>query len=144
MMNVKNHHTYSDKFVLSVVDLSKIELATEEDDACGLTYWARLFKATTWEELKMLAKGNEYLEAAAESIFMANSDKLVQQKCRARQEAERYERTVARDMLRLKEENAQLATDNAKLTTHIQNMESQMEQMASMIKDLQKQLNQKL
>jgi len=160
MLNVKNHHTYSDKFVLSVVDLSQIELATEADEACGLTYWARLFKATTWEELKMLANGNEYLEAAAESIFMANSDKMIQQKCRARQEAERYERTVARDMLRLKEENAQLntniaklATDNAQLATdnaqltddivrlnnHIQNMESQMEQMASMIKDLQKQ-----
>ena len=146
MMNVRNHHIYSDKFVLSVVDLSQIELATEEDNACGLTYWARLFKATTWEELKMLANGNEYLEAAAESIFMANADDIIQQKCRARQEAERYERTVARDMLRLKEENAQLttditqlATDNAKLTTHIQNMESQMEQMASMIRDLQKQ-----
>lgn len=155
MLNVKNHHTYSDKFVLSVVDLSKIALATEEDDACGLTYWARLFKATTWEELKMLAKGNEYLEAAAESIFMANADDIIQQKCRARQEAERYERTIARDMLRLKEENtqlntniaqlttdnAQLATDNAKLATYIQNMESQMEQMATMIRDLQKQLN---
>ena len=146
MLNVKNHHTYSDKFVLSVVDLSQIELATEADEACGLTYWARLFKATTWEELKMLANGNEYLEAAAESIFMANSDKMIQQKCRARQEAERYERTVARDMLRLKEENAQLVTDNAQLTAdivrlnnHIQNMESQMEQMASMIRDLQKQ-----
>ena len=141
-----------------MVDLSKIELATEEDDACGLTYWARLFKATTWEELKMLAKENEYLEAAAESIFMANAEDMVRQKCRARQEAERYERTVARDMLRLKEENAQLnthiiqlttdntqlATDNAQLTTRVQNMESQMEQMAAMIKDLQKQLNKEL
>jgi len=120
----------------------------------------------------MLANGNEYLEAAAESIFMANAEDMVRQRCRARQEAERYERTVARDMLRLKEENAQLTTDNAqlatdnaqlttdnaqlatdnaqlttdivKLTTHIQNMESQMEQMAAMIKDLQQQLNKKL
>ena len=141
MANVKNHYTYSDKFVLSVVDLSKIELATEEDDAGGLTYWARLFKATTWEELKMLAEGNEYLEAAAESIFMANAEDIVRQKCRARQEAERYERTVARDMLRLKEENAQLAANNTKLATYIQNMEAQMDQMTAMIKDLQKQLS---
>lgn len=31
LLNVKNHHLYSSKFVLSVVDLSRIALATDED-----------------------------------------------------------------------------------------------------------------
>ena len=30
-MNVKNHRIYSDKSKLSVVDLTQIEMATEED-----------------------------------------------------------------------------------------------------------------
>ena len=33
LLNVKNHHLYSSKFMLSVVDLSQIELATDEDKA---------------------------------------------------------------------------------------------------------------
>lgn len=31
LMNIKNHHVFSSKFRLYVVDLSKIDLATEED-----------------------------------------------------------------------------------------------------------------
>ena len=55
-MNVKNHHIFSDKMKLCVVDLSQIELATEEDREAGIDHWARLFKAKTWEEMKELAK----------------------------------------------------------------------------------------
>lgn len=36
----------------------KINLAAEEDKAWEIDYWARLFKATTWEEIKMIAKQN--------------------------------------------------------------------------------------
>ena len=126
--------------ILSVVDLSKIELATEEDEACGLAYWARLFKAKTWEELKMLAKVNEYLEEAAESIYLANADDIVRQQCRARKEAERYERTVARDMRRLKEENTQLTSDIALLTSDNAQLKTDIAQLNSIIADLQKQL----
>lgn len=56
LLNVKNYSTYSDKFTLHVVDLTHIELATEDDKAWKIDYWARLFTATTWEELKMIAK----------------------------------------------------------------------------------------
>ncbi|MBQ8527227.1 MAG: hypothetical protein IJ429_02020 [Lachnospiraceae bacterium] len=31
LLNVKNHHLYNGKFTLSAVDLSQIELATDED-----------------------------------------------------------------------------------------------------------------
>ncbi|MBQ8804476.1 MAG: Rpn family recombination-promoting nuclease/putative transposase, partial [Tyzzerella sp.] len=83
LMNVRNHRIYNGKFKLSVVDLSKIELATEEDKAFQIDYWARLFKAKTWEEIKMLAEKNEYLQEAAQSVYVANADELVRQKCRA-------------------------------------------------------------
>ena len=112
MMNVKNFNTYSSKFVLSVVDLNKVELATEEDKAFRIDYWAKIFKAKTWEDLKMLVKDNEYLEEAANSLYVANADEIVRQQCRARADAERRERTLERDNRILREQNAALQVDN--------------------------------
>lgn len=103
MMNTKNYRVYNDKFILSVVDLTQIELATEEDNKSGLAYWAKIFKAKTWEEIKMLVHNDEYLKEAAESIYVANEDEIVRQKCRAREEAERFERTMLRDIQRLQQ-----------------------------------------
>ncbi len=103
LLNAKSYRIFNDKFRLSVVDLSQIELATEEDKAWGLDYWARLFKAKTWEEIKMLAEKNEFLEEAAQSVYVANEDEIIRQMCRAREDRERYERTVQRDLKRLEE-----------------------------------------
>ena len=103
MLNVKNHLLYSDKFTLSVVDLNHIELATEEDKAYGIDYWAALFKAKTWEELRVLAENNEALQEAATNLYIANSDEIVRQQCRAREDAERRERTLERNNRLLKE-----------------------------------------
>ena len=103
MMNTKNYRVFNDKFILSVVDLTKIEMATEEDTQSGLAYWARIFKAKTWEEIKMLVQNDEYLKEAAESIYIANEDEIVKQKCRAREEAERFERTMLRDIENLQQ-----------------------------------------
>ena len=51
---------HSDKFTLSVVDLSQIALATEGDKTNGIDAPAALFKATEWEEIKMLARRNPW------------------------------------------------------------------------------------
>ena len=96
MLNIKNHLVYSDKFRLSVVNLKCIELATEEDKAYKIDYWAAIFKAETWEEIRMLAKENEYLQEAASSLYVANADEIVRQQCIAREDAERRERTLER------------------------------------------------
>lgn len=115
LMNVKNHHIFSDKLKLCVVDLSHIELATEEDKAYGIDRWARLFKAKTWEEMKEVAVNSGYLKEAAESLFQANEDEEIQRKCWAREEAERHERTMQRDMKLLRNENEELKDKNEEL-----------------------------
>lgn len=51
LMNVNNHHVYSDNLTLCVIDLSHIDLATKEDRKYHIDYWAKLFKATTREEI---------------------------------------------------------------------------------------------
>lgn len=155
LMNVKNHHIYSDKFQLSVVDLSQIELATEEDKANQIDYWARLFKAKTWEEIKMVAKKSEFLQEAAHSIYMANADEIVRQKCLAREEAERHERTVERDMKRMKEQidaltahiaslkddNASLKDDNTSLKDDNASLKDDIAHLKAHIAELEAQRN---
>ena len=126
MLNIKNHRLYSSKFSLSVVDLTQTKLATEEDKFYGINHWARLFKSKTWEELKMLAKDNEYLESAANSLFEANADRIVQERCRARREAERRERTLERDIKLLKDENTTLKEKNDTLEARIKELELQL------------------
>ncbi len=88
MLNVKNHHVYSDKFCLYVLDLTQAELATAEDRQNNLYQWAKLFKAQTWEEIKMLAKENEYIEEAAMTMFDVTAEENIRLQCEARQ---RYE-----------------------------------------------------
>ena len=81
LINVNNHHIYSDNITLSVVNLSKIDLATEEDRKYHIDKWAALFKAKTWEEIKMIAGNSEYLSEATKSIFQMCSDAQVRKMC---------------------------------------------------------------
>ena len=41
-MDVVQHRIYSSKFAVNVLDLSHIELATQEDKKWNLDFWARL------------------------------------------------------------------------------------------------------
>ena len=89
MKNIINNNIYSDKLLLNVLDLNQIHLATDEDISCGLPYWARLFKAKTWEELQMLASEYEVFEDITDTMQQALADKKTRMECEAR---ERYER----------------------------------------------------
>ena len=129
MLNIKNHRLYSSKFSLSVVDLTQTKLATKEDKFYGIDHWARLFKSKTWEELKMLAKDNEYLDAAANSLYEANADWMVRERCIARKLAERRERTLERDIKLLKEENFNLEERNSSLEERNSSLEERIKEL---------------
>ncbi len=86
-----------------MVDLSRIDLATDEDKKYHIHEWAMLFKATTWEEIKMLASKNEYLREASETIFRMSADDLARKRCRDREEyyqdLRSYERKIEMDRI---------------------------------------------
>lgn len=93
LMNTKNHKIYSDKFDIRVLDSTCIHLATEEDKKYHIDDWARLFKATTWEDIRMVAQNNTHLGEAAQTLYKMNADEMVRLKCLARLD---YEREQAR------------------------------------------------
>lgn len=78
-----------------MLDLNQIELATDDDKAYQLDYWAAFFKATTWEDIKMLASTNEYMAETARTILEACSDAEIRKQCEAREKYERDMRHLA-------------------------------------------------
>lgn len=91
-----------------MIDLKHIELATEEDKVWKIDYWARLFTATTWEELKMIADDNIYLEAATQSMYELSADELVQRQCRARRDYYKQMNSHNRTIRQLEETQKEL------------------------------------
>ncbi len=96
LINVKNHEVYSDSLVLSVVNLSRIDLATDEDKKYQIDYWARLFKAATWEEIHMLASENDYINEASNTMLWLSAEEDIRKRCQDREEYYREIRTYKR------------------------------------------------
>ena len=86
LQNVRDGYTYTDKFSLHVLELNHINLATDEDMYYKTDKWASLFKATTWEEIKMLAQENDYIMSAAKSMYSSVTDPRILKLCTRRQE----------------------------------------------------------
>lgn len=133
LLNIKNQHLYSDKFTLGVVDLTHIELATDEDRAYGIDRWARLFKSTTWEEIKMIAENNSILTEASETLYTYNADEAARQKSQARAEYLAHERAINNRMAKLLEENAVLITEKQTWDAEKQILTSEIELLRAQV-----------
>lgn len=136
IMDEKTYHIYSDKFALNVLDLSKVELATDEDRRWKLDYWARLFKATTWEEIKMIASDDEYLKEASNTLYTLNADFIVRERCRNREEYYNlitgFENTIKEKDTELKEKNIELKEKENEIrqkNIELKQLREQIEQM---------------
>ena len=141
MINIRNHsQVFSRKFTLSVINLTQIDKATEEDKASKIDYWARLFKAKTLEELQMLAQNDEYLQAAATSIRIANEEEIIREQCRAREDALRRERTLERNNKILQREKQELLDKNTSLQNEKSSLQSENASLQDEIASLRKQL----
>ena len=74
LLNVKTHKKYTDMIGVNVLQLNQTKIATPEDIDNNLVYWANLFKATTWEDFKALAKDDPAIEEVGTMIFELNYD----------------------------------------------------------------------
>lgn len=74
LLNVKSHKKYTDMIGVNVLQLDQTDIATKEDKDNNLVYWANLFKATTWEDFKALAKDDPAIKEVGTMIFELNYD----------------------------------------------------------------------
>lgn len=136
MCNLKSGHVYSDKLTISVVELNHINMATEEDKSYGIDKWAALFKATTWEEVKMLAQTDPYIESAAESMYSSVTDPRVLNILRVRQEEIRGD---IRRRERLAEQDRQIAEQDRQIAEQGRRIAEQNRQLAEQDRQLAEQ-----
>ena len=85
-------HLFSSKFSISVVDLTEISIATEEDKSRHRDLWASFFKAKTWEEINMLAQKDSVINEAAAKMYQLTEDQRIREQCFAREDYIRRER----------------------------------------------------
>ena len=115
LLNVKDYTLYSDKLRLSVLDLTHIELASKQDKALQLDCWARLFKATTWEEINMLAQENEAIREAAETVYQLTREERIRMECEAREDYYRTQRDLQKFIAQQTSEKESLIQENKAL-----------------------------
>lgn len=106
-------HLYTATFNLIVVSLNQIELATDEDKAREIDKWAKLFKSKTWEELKMVAKDNDYMTSAVDTVYLSNEDKAIAKIARDRDDFLRHQAYTENKIKKLEEA---LAEKDKKIT----------------------------
>lgn len=104
LMNRKNHNIYSDKLMLSVLDLNQIALATNEDKKYQIDYWAALFKAQTWEELNMITSKNEYMKEICPTLYKVSADENIRLQCEALEDYYREQLTLQNEKDRMNRE----------------------------------------
>lgn len=140
LMNVKNHQIYNDKFELRVLQLKHADLATQKDIDCGLAHWAALFKASTWEEIKMLAHEKPVFDTVAQTLYKSNADEQIRYACQVREE---YEFQMKRRQQQLDEYELQIKRNQQQLDEYefqTKRRQQQLEAYESQIKHDQAQL----
>ena len=133
--NDKDNLLYTDKFNLYVIELNHTNLATEDDKRRGIDTWARFFKATTWEEIKMITKDNPSMNSTAESVYLSNSDFVIRERCRAREDAIIHEKYQAEQIEALTSENNYLTSKNSALSSKNSALSTEIERLHKLLKE---------
>ena len=150
LMDVIQHRIYSSKFAVNVLDLSHIELATQEDKSWSLDFWAKLFKTKTWEEMKMIAKDNEYFTEASNTLRDLYADFNVRERCRDREDYELEQKylhdTIALQSNKIIQQESMLAQKDdilAQKDNELAQQTKELEEMKKKIQELTKALEAK-
>lgn len=115
LLNTLNHKEYSSKFEIRVLSLSQLENASAEKktDPNGLYHWAKMFKASTWEELRMIAQDNPMMNSFVGTVMQLTAEEKVAQACERRRrysnDIATYEEEIATAKTKLEVLNNELA-----------------------------------
>lgn len=121
LLNIRNHKEYSSKFEIRVLSLNQLENASIEDknDPNGLYRWARIFKASTWEELKMIAGDNPMMNSFVGTVMHLTAEDRVAEACERR-------RRYSNDIATFEEEIDTAKTKLESLNSELSNLNSEL------------------
>jgi predicted RNase H-like nuclease (RuvC/YqgF family) len=106
-----------------VVDLTQINLATKEDVKAHRNLWASFFKATSWEELRMLAQQDTNIAKAVTTVHRLSEDEEFRMQYEAREDRIRqqldhdywYDTEIKKRDAALAEKDTALAEKDARI-----------------------------
>ena len=131
---------YTDKFRITNINLTAIDLAEEKYKKSGLVRWCRLFKAESWEELKMIAIEDSTMEQSISSIWQLAKEANVREQMLRREENEKYFKHLLEKSRNAEEraEQAEERVEQAEKRAEI--AENEIKEKNAMIEELKKQL----
>ena len=131
MINERTGQLYSSKFRISVVDLTKRNLATKEDISHHRDLWAAFFKATEWGEVMALAKKDENISEAVVTLKKLSDDEIFKMRYQAREDMLRQELDMQYYYTnQLNAKDAELADKDSALADKDKIIEDLMKQLA--------------
>ena len=101
--------------ICAVLKLRPEEIYTIEIKNQGIDHWVHFFKATTWEEIQMLAANNSFIEEAAETVYRLSTEEQIRMQCEAREDFYKHQRYVQKKLDRLEDLEQELAAKEAEI-----------------------------
>lgn len=145
LINERTGQLYSSKFRISVVDLTLIKLATEDDKKYHRDLWASFFKAKEWGELMELAKQDQNIQKAVVTLKKLTEDEKFKLQYEAREDRIRqeldmkyYYETKFAEMDKKHEEDSKYIAEQAK------ELAEQAKELAEQAKELAEQKKENL
>ena len=120
-----------------MIELNNIHLATEEDHHYQIDKWASLFKANTWEDIRMLIHDNPTLQTAAETLYRLNMDERFRETCERFEQAEIEHNSILHRNMKLAQTNEELTLTNQKLTLSNQELTLSNQELTAKLAELE-------
>ncbi len=115
MMMDEDGNGYSEKLAIKTLDLTRTDLATETDKRYNLDKWARIFKVSTWDELKALSGDNKFFKEAAKSMRLMTEEDELRERMIEREEYYARQRYLEERAKRADEAEAELNAAKARI-----------------------------
>jgi len=134
------HYIYSEKIKLTNIDMTKIDLATDNDVRYGLVNWAKLFMAETWEDLKMLAEKNKTIERAVSSAWQMTEEEIIRERMRNREEGEMMWQSMQKELEEYKKQSTEYQKQSIADQKRIKESERRISEKDALINELTEKL----
>ncbi len=92
--NLDTAHKYSDKMSIRVLQLNQLGKDEDEAGMPELYRWAQLFKAETWEEMRMLAEKNAAIKECVVTYKELTADERARMEAEAREDYYRCQKDL--------------------------------------------------
>lgn len=143
LYNPKTMHKYSDKFGIYMLQLNQLGNPEDEKNMPDIYYWAQLFKASTWEEIQMLADKNQAIKESIVTIQELTADEKMQMQMEARERYRRdYEAAIEFGRQQVLKQLAQKEEQLSQKDEQLAQQNEQLAQQDALIRSLKEQLAQ--